>query len=267
MIKICWKPVAVSAVHSSRKIQCVPLKSLKIFSPKAKFHGSVISLQSQGKKEMCEEIPYSKSHASLKEIPKELVFNNSASSKPFPKITKAKDYQHNALAPAVRCESELETKEVLTTERKIHDQIKGSYDPAKIPQPTETHTTIGFVCKICDTRNWKSMSKQAYNHGVVIIRCDGCRSSHLIADHLGWYEHGKKVGKIEDFMDDVKKMGVERDFQVIEGNHDGEIQIIRNDTKKSTLKKDKKTQVAWFTKTPFNLISQVTKCKNEKVVA
>ncbi|KAI8909187.1 DNL zinc finger-domain-containing protein, partial [Gorgonomyces haynaldii] len=60
--------------------------------------------------------------------------------------------------------------------------------------------TIGFTCKVCDHRQYKSMSKQAYYKGVVIIKCDGCKSMHLIADHLGWYEHGKPSGTIEDIL-------------------------------------------------------------------
>ena len=31
------------------------------------------------------------------------------------------------------------------------------------------------------------MSRQAYNHGVVLIQCSSCKNRHLIADHLGWF--------------------------------------------------------------------------------
>jgi mitochondrial protein import protein ZIM17 len=36
----------------------------------------------------------------------------------------------------------------------------------------------------CQKRSEETFSKQAYHHGTVIIRCDGCRNLHLIADHL-----------------------------------------------------------------------------------
>ena len=36
--------------------------------------------------------------------------------------------------------------------------------------------------------------------GVVIIKCDGCKKNHLIADHLGWFDSQKPPGTIEDIM-------------------------------------------------------------------
>jgi hypothetical protein len=45
------------------------------------------------------------------------------------------------------------------------------------------------------------MSKQAYTKGVVIIKCDGCKSLHLMADHLGWFDTTQKApGTIEEIM-------------------------------------------------------------------
>lgn len=49
---------------------------------------------------------------------------------------------------------------------------------------------IAFTCKKCGTRNSKTMSKIAYERGVVIIRCEGCNNNHLIADNLGWIQKG-----------------------------------------------------------------------------
>ncbi|KAH6561485.1 hypothetical protein BASA50_001234 [Batrachochytrium salamandrivorans] len=59
---------------------------------------------------------------------------------------------------------------------------------------------IGFTCKVCDHRSYKSMSKKAYATGVVMIKCDGCKNMHLIADHLGWFDSSKPPGTIEDIM-------------------------------------------------------------------
>jgi hypothetical protein len=45
------------------------------------------------------------------------------------------------------------------------------------------------------------MSKKAYNQGVVIVKCDGCKNLHLIADHLQWFDTSKAAsGTIEEIM-------------------------------------------------------------------
>ena len=51
---------------------------------------------------------------------------------------------------------------------------------------------IVFTCNVCQKRSSKIMSKLAYEKGVIIIKCDGCNSNHLIADNLGWFFDEKK---------------------------------------------------------------------------
>lgn len=73
-----------------------------------------------------------------------------------------------------------------------------------------------FTCNKCNTRGGKTFSKDSYNKGVVIIRCDGCDSLHLVADNLGWFRD--KPVNIEDLMkekqDNVKR--VESHEEVLE---------------------------------------------------
>jgi protein import protein ZIM17 len=52
----------------------------------------------------------------------------------------------------------------------------------------------------------KMASRDSYENGVVVARCGGCNSLHLIADRLGWFG---EPGSIEDFLaakgEEVKK--------------------------------------------------------------
>jgi DNL zinc finger len=51
---------------------------------------------------------------------------------------------------------------------------------------------LQYTCKICETRNCHRVSRAAYTNGVVIAQCKGCKTQHLIADHLGFTQIWKK---------------------------------------------------------------------------
>jgi protein import protein ZIM17 len=71
-----------------------------------------------------------------------------------------------------------------------------------------------FTCTVCDTRSAKKISKQGYNHGIVIVRCPGCNNRHLISDRMGVFEdsgwdvqqHLGKEGEIAKFITDENVM-------------------------------------------------------------
>ncbi|KAJ2894392.1 hypothetical protein GGI21_005295 [Coemansia aciculifera] len=42
------------------------------------------------------------------------------------------------------------------------------------------------------------MSKNAYERGVVLMQCDGCKNRHLIADNKGWFRD--KSVNVEELM-------------------------------------------------------------------
>lgn len=84
-----------------------------------------------------------------------------------------------------------------TSESKLKDEIK---EPTKPLAKIAARLMIQFTCKKCDTRSSKTMSKLAYEKGVVIIRCDGCKNNHLIADNLGWFNGDRKKLNVEKLM-------------------------------------------------------------------
>jgi mitochondrial protein import protein ZIM17 len=43
---------------------------------------------------------------------------------------------------------------------------------------------LTFTCKPCKTRSAHRVTKQGYHHGTTLITCPGCKSRHLISDHL-----------------------------------------------------------------------------------
>ncbi len=83
----------------------------------------------------------------------------------------------------------------------------GTNESSTVPDDTQQELLkvpvkmiLGFTCEVCKVRNQKTISKQAYQSGVVIVKCDGCANNHLIADNLGWFTDTKKHWNIEDIM-------------------------------------------------------------------
>lgn len=67
---------------------------------------------------------------------------------------------------------------------------------------------LQYTCNVCDTRNQHRVSRLAYRQGVVITRCKGCDSQHLIADNLGWTDYkGGFEGEINDIEDFFASQG------------------------------------------------------------
>ncbi|KAJ2899284.1 hypothetical protein IWW38_001048 [Coemansia aciculifera] len=71
-------------------------------------------------------------------------------------------------------------------------------NPKAIGKIDELRMLIGFTCKVCNHRQYKTMSKNAYERGVVLMQCDGCKNRHLIADNKGWFRD--KSVNVEELM-------------------------------------------------------------------
>lgn len=68
-------------------------------------------------------------------------------------------------------------------------------EPMKMDHPM---LLLAFTCKKCDTRSTHMMSKQAYNHGTILVQCPHCKVRHLMADHLKIFSDNKIT--IQDIM-------------------------------------------------------------------
>lgn len=84
------------------------------------------------------------------------------------------------------------------------ERATGSKDAAFVGRKFE----IQYTCNVCETRNQHRVSRLAYRQGVVITRCKGCDSQHLIADNLGWTDYkGGFEGEINDIEDFFASQG------------------------------------------------------------
>ncbi|KAF8942455.1 Threonine synthase-like 1 [Haplosporangium gracile] len=106
-----------------------------------------------------------------------------------------------------------------TIDDDIQSQQKNPIPPNTDPK---ARMLIGFTCTVCNHRSHKTMSKHAYQHGVVIMQCDHCKNRHLIADHLGWFKNGGVT--VEDL---VKERGetvqkLTKSYQLVK---DGEMSL------------------------------------------
>lgn len=70
-------------------------------------------------------------------------------------------------------------------------------DPAELGR-IDVKMRLVFTCKKCESRNDKLISKHVYEKGIVIVRCDGCKKLHLIADNLDWFKNpqGRNIEEI-----------------------------------------------------------------------
>lgn len=66
--------------------------------------------------------------------------------------------------------------------------------------PAGGRILLGYTCKICETRSHRTISQQAYTKGVVLVECAQCKSRHLIADNLGWFEQRGDSRTVEEIL-------------------------------------------------------------------
>lgn len=94
--------------------------------------------------------------------------------------------RRSSLVPPPVHENDLKSEAQVTAETpEISEQEKRRRERrAKEPKMMAV-----FTCNKCETREKYVFAKASYEKGVVIVRCPGCESLHLIADNLGWFRN------------------------------------------------------------------------------
>ena len=102
-----------------------------------------------------------------------------------------------------------------------------SANTSSIPDQIEPKLSLTFTCTVsdCGERSTHQFTKRAYQKGIVLVQCPGCKNRyasiflygihkalkfyirHLIADHLGWFKESTQDGKLRTIEDLWKAKG------------------------------------------------------------
>ncbi|KAL3630073.1 hypothetical protein CASFOL_023057 [Castilleja foliolosa] len=111
----------------------------------------------------------------------------------------------------VKPETHTSISNISTTDSSSSSSSSTTHQVSSNLKVSERHDlAMVFTCKVCDVRSVKTVCRESYEKGVVVARCDGCNSLHLIADRLGWFGEPSSV---EDFLaargEEVKKGSID----------------------------------------------------------
>lgn len=78
-----------------------------------------------------------------------------------------------------------------------------------VMETLEPRLSITFTCTVadCGERSTHQFTKRAYERGLVLVECPGCKNRHLIADHLGWFKDDTENGKLRTVEDILRAKG------------------------------------------------------------
>ncbi|KAF9499631.1 zf-DNL-domain-containing protein [Pleurotus eryngii] len=73
----------------------------------------------------------------------------------------------------------------------------------------EPRLSLTFTCTAgeCNERSTHTFTKRAYERGIVLVGCPGCKNRHLIADHIGWFKESTEEGKLKTVEDLLRARG------------------------------------------------------------
>jgi hypothetical protein len=91
------------------------------------------------------------------------------------------------------CENSNNKREEMEQSSESHPKQHSQHSQQITQIDFKRKMTMIFTCNVCTTRSAKTFHKVTYQRGVVIVRCEACKTLHLVADHLGWFEGAQKT--------------------------------------------------------------------------
>lgn len=107
--------------------------------------------------------------------------------------------------------------------RPLTDAPQNSSPPPETDRPPQPAYELHFTCRKCLHRSAHRITKQAYHFGSALVTCPGCKSRHLISDHLHIFSD--KGGTVEEVLRDRGEL-----LRKGRLGEDGDVEFYEDDT-------------------------------------
>lgn len=103
--------------------------------------------------------------------------------------TKEFSESHNNTIPEKKSACHSSVDQFTSDSHLYEDTLESAITSIRSHTDPSSRFLLGYTCRICTHRSYKSISKLAYEKGLVMVLCKKCSNKHLIVDHIGWFKH------------------------------------------------------------------------------